>query len=140
MLIVEGNSIPNPYESPTQPAIPLVAKRLLPVQRHASFAAAALCGLRMSLKWSSIIFAPVALLLFLLMAGAVVYRGLFLNDWSDVSDPVKLPKAFMALGGILGVYVIYCCTACVFGAAIYMLHHALTPPVRPKSSATTEDS
>jgi len=90
----------------------------------------------MSLKWSSIIFAPVALLLFLLIAGTFVYRGLYQNDWSAISGDGQPPKALMALGGIIGIYILFCCIACAFGVMIYTIHHALT---RPKLSAITED-
>jgi len=91
---------------------------------------------QVSLKWLSIIFGSLVLLVFVLIAGSIAYRGFFLNDWSTVSDPKEFLRTTKPLAMIFILYLFFCFICCPVGAIIYIINHANTS----KPSAVIEDS
>ena len=123
-LSCSDSSIDNPYKSPNSECVASVTSAL--ETQPATYAGAAFLGVRVAIKWVTRIFAPVAILGFLFFVSAIMYRGIWHDDWSPVSDTKGRWETIEMFTIIPMIYIVPCFWGCLFASAIYCLRHAVS--------------
>lgn len=118
-----GASMENPYQSPPESGTESVATEVVRTQ---TFAAAAILGIQVAIKWVAIIIAPILVLTLLYVLGWFVYRGIWQNDWSNFVESEKRWRFVRLIGLSFAAYIIACFWGSLFGGGAYSIRHALT--------------
>ena len=103
------------------------------VLQHETFSEAAMCGIRVAIKWVTRIFAPLVLLGFVAIVALILYHGINEGDWSLILDPDDRWLLAQMLAMLPLVYMVPCFWASLFACMIYCVRHAVSSR-RPKKT------
>ena len=105
-----------------------------------SFRASAMLGMRVAVKWVTIIIAPILVLAFLFTLGFMVYSGFKDNDWSGFFESEKRWHLIQLCIALVGAYIVCCFWASLFGIVVYMTRHMSSTSAHQNGSAAVKNS
>ena len=130
----------NPYQTPSKRSAEHVPKSSSQKQniRYANLRSAVIDGVKIAIKWVTIIVAPILLLVFLGILGVLVYRGLQFGIWPQYDHSQFWYSIVLLVCGLIAGYLVACFWVCLFGAIVFGIRHIVLG--RTSNEETQSDS